>query len=134
MSVLTMTRGDRATFDITLTDKDGDPLDLTDVHLTFTARRAVWTGAYDSDNVWGVTKSVETIEKTEVDGIEVNADPKTGLATLTLDPADTEDFTDDVITGPFDWDVEVRTDAGDVGTPLAGVLVIRPDITLPVTS
>lgn len=133
MTVLTMTRGDRKAFVLTFLTGAGTALDLTDATLTFTAKRSVWRGAYDADDVWGLAKTALSIAKTETDGIVVDDDPKTGLATLTLEPEDTEDLTDDDITGAFDWDVEVRT-TDDVDTPLRGQLVIRADVTVPAAS
>lgn len=116
MTLLSITRGDRATFDLAITDLDtGDPVDLTAMTLRFTAKRRLTD--LDVDAV---------ISKTEGDGITVGADPTLGLATLVIDAADTED-----IDAPrtLRWDVQVETDAGDVRTPLRGRLAILGDAT-----
>lgn len=113
MSVLEMTRGDRATYRITLTNEDdGSALDLTGMGVTFTARRR------PGDDV--------VLQKTDGDGITVDADPTTGIATLVIDPADTIGF-DAPLT--LRWDVQVDDGADDVRTPLRGSLIVGPDIT-----
>lgn len=116
MSLLSMKRGDRAEFAITLTDVDtGLPLDLTTMTLRFTAKRR----ATDTD-------AAALIAKTEGAGITVDDDPATGLATLEIEPEDTEDL-DDLRT--LFWDIQVDNGAGDVRTPLSGLLAISADIT-----
>jgi len=116
MSLLTMKRGDRAEFAITLTDVDtGLPLDLTTMTLRFTAKRRATD--LDADAL---------IAKTEGAGITVDVDPSTGLATLEIEPEDTEDLTD---LRSLYWDVQVDNGAGDVRTPLSGLLAISADIT-----
>lgn len=116
MSLLTMTRGDTATFTITLTDGDGDALDLDDVtNLRFTVKRSV----FDSDDDAIIAKELG-------DGIAV-LDPDDGTARITIDPDDTEDLE---VSGPsLRWDLQVEGQAGDVRTPLRGRLVIIPDTT-----
>ena len=115
MSLLTMDRGDRRSFDIALTRPDGTPLDLTALSLTFTAKRRL----SDSDDQ-------AVIQKTADAGIVVDADPTTGLAVLTLEPEDTELLTD---LRTLRWDIQVDDGAGDVRTPLKGKLAIAADVT-----
>jgi hypothetical protein len=112
MTYLSMTRGDTQTFTLTLVDGSGDPLDLTDVALTFTAKRRY----SDSDDDAVIRKTVD-------DGIVVDEDPTTGLATVTIDPPDTSSLTARSLV----WDIQV--DDGDVRTPLSGRLAIQPDVT-----
>jgi hypothetical protein len=107
MTVLEMTRGDTTTFDVTLTDGDGDPLDLTDLDLTFTASHAAMV-----------------ITKTVGDGITVT-DLAGGLASIELVPDDTADLEERMV---LDWDLQV-SDGTDVYTPLAGSLLVEMDVT-----
>jgi hypothetical protein len=116
MSVIQVTRGDQATYDLTLVDADtGDPIDLTTMTLTFTAKRQL----LDLDDE-------AFISKTNGAGIEIDADPTTGMAVLTLLAEDTEDTVD---AERLIWDVQIDNGAGDVRTPLRGTLVMVADIT-----
>jgi hypothetical protein len=116
MTLLSMIRGDRREFAITLTDDDtGDALDLTTMTLVFTAKRR----PTDTD-------AQAIIAKTEGAGITIDADPTTGLATLEIEPEDTEDL-DDLRT--LYWDLQVDNGAGDVRTPLSGRLALSADVT-----
>jgi hypothetical protein len=114
MSLLSMTRGDSRAFAIELTDGDGLPLDLTGLALVFSAKRRI----SDSDDRALITK-------TEVDGIVVDDDPTTGLAILTIAAPDTEGLSDRVLY----WDLQVDDGAGDVKTPLSGLLSLDADVT-----
>jgi hypothetical protein len=114
VTLLSMTRGDTATFTLTLTDAAGGPLDLTDLDITFTAKRST----YDAD-------ADAVLRKTVGSGITVADDPATGVATLTITAADTADLSQ---SKSLPWDVEV-VDGEDVRTPLSGRLVISRDVT-----
>lgn len=134
MTRLAMIRGDESTWDITLVDGDGDPLGLAGLDITFTARRSVELGELDPvDGTWSLVRHDLELVKTVGDGLDVGVDPTAGILTLTIDPADTEDWTDSEITGPFAWDIEVKS-GDDVRTPMRGVLVISPDVTVPIVS
>lgn len=122
MSLLSIVRGDRKVFSIALTDSDGDPIDLDLLTLTFTAKE-------------NVLDLVPLLEKVSGDGIEHAANQSTtgkGLATLTIDPADTADLT--ALRTDGEWDVQIDDGAGDVRTVLSGRIVITADITTPVAS
>lgn len=114
MTDLSMIRGDSAVFDLAFTDDVGTALDLDGMDIAFVAKR-YWTSP-DAEAV---------IVKQVGDGIEVDADPSTGLATLTLEPADTSGLDDRVRRLRFDVEL---TDGPDVHTPIQGVLVVSPDI------
>lgn len=116
MTLLSMTRGDQQAFEVAFTDADGLAVDLTGVTLTFTAKRRP-TDA-DVDAVISITSTDG--------GIAVNANPATGLATLTLEPADTEDLTN---LRSLYWDIQLDDGAGDVRTPSSGRLAISSDVT-----
>lgn len=116
MSVISMTRGDTASFALAFTDAAGAPIDLTGLTLTFTAKERLLD--LDADAI---------ITKVDGDGLEVDVDPTTGLATLTVVPADTEGLVD---ATRLYWDIQLDDGAGTIRTPLSGRLVIGADVTL----
>ena len=105
MTDLAIIAGDTASFALTLVDEAGDPFDLTDCALYFTV------GDY--------------FTKTDADGITVNVDPTTGLATVTIAAADTADLP---INGRLATTYAVRVVLADdtVKTPLRGRFAILP--------
>lgn len=115
---LTMPRGDRATFELAITDGAATPapLDLGGRSLYFTAKRR----AYEPDDEAVIAKSSPS------GGINVTDAPG-GLATLTIVPDDTielEAWTRLV------FDVEVRDDedSTDVATVIKGTLIVTEDV------
>ena len=104
---ITMTRGDTRTLTLTLTDAVGDPYDLTGAAVTLTVG--------------------DLFAKTVGDGIVVTT-PATGVATITVAPADTETAGN---RRSYPYDVEVIFADGTVITPVLGRFVIRPDVTQP---
>lgn len=112
MTDLTMTRGDTATFTMTLTDGAGDPLDLSTLAaMHFTAKNRL-------------DDPEPTIEKTLGAGIAIISAPD-GTARLTIDPDDTADL----VVSSLRWDLQVVGAGDDVRTPLTGLLAITPDVT-----
>jgi len=107
MNTITMTRGDTRTLTLTLTDADGDPYDLTGAAVRFT--------------VEGI------VDKSLGDGIAV-ASPATGVAVITINPADTENANG---RHSYPYDVEVTFADGTVITPILGRFVLRPDVSTP---
>ena len=105
---ITMTRGDTRIFTVTMTDDAGDPYDLTSADVAFT--------------VGGL------FEKGVGDGITI-ADPETGVAVVTVDPADTNGAPD--VRRAYRYDVQVTLSSGAVKTPLRGLFVVVPDVTIP---
>jgi hypothetical protein len=112
MSDLSMMRGDDETFAIVLVDANGDPFDLTDCDLSFVVG--------------------DLFEKTIGAGIVIDPDgdpspdPTTGLATVTVDAADTVDCPD--VRTPYRYDVQVTTATGLIHTPLRGRFIVVPDV------
>lgn len=104
---LTMTRGDSREFSVTVSDAAGDPYDLTDATISFTV-----------DDLFDA--------KTVGAGITVTA-PETGVAVITIDPADTEDAPDRRTA--YDYDVQIILADGRVKTPLRGLFIVLPDVT-----
>jgi hypothetical protein len=119
MTLLVMTRGDKIAFTASMTDGTGvNPADLTGITITFTAKRR----KTDTD-------AQAIIVRSTADGIVTDYDPTTGTATITLDPEDTELLTAHVVARSLYWDVQIDDMAGDVRTPLKGLLAIDADIT-----
>ena len=104
---ITMIRGDTRVFTVTMTNDAGAPLDLTDAEIAFTVD--------------------DLFDKSLGDGIAV-ADPETGIATITIDPADTSSSD---ARRAYSYDVQVTLEDGSVKTPLRGQFVVTPDVTTP---
>jgi hypothetical protein len=108
MNDITMVRGDTREFSVTVTDSEGDPFDLTDATITLSV---------DELN----------IEKTVGAGITV-ADPLTGVASIVIDPDDTESAPD--IRRAYRYDVQLVLEDGRVKTPIRGLFIVLPDVTV----
>lgn len=109
MSIISLYRGDDRTISVDVTT------DITDAELTFLvkARR----DAADEDAV--ITKTIGS-------GITVT-NASTGLATISLDAADTADLP----TEPFyRWEIQAVDAAGDTHTLAAGRFVLRTDLVI----
>ncbi len=118
---LSMMRGDTTPFAFTVTN-DGEPIDLTNCELTWTAKES-WSDAQDADS---------TIVKTLDDGIEV-VSASDGTIVIQMDSADTE--------GPgwtwgwevwhrYVWDLQVLDDYEQLMTRGRGILTIYRDVTV----
>lgn len=120
MPTLVITRGNDRTFRVTAVDYLGAPADLTDAHLWFTAKFS----PADTDEDAAIRKS-------STDGVEVTAPPTGGIASVTINAADTVDLGD--AKGRrglvLFWDLKVK-DLDDLLTTLAkGLLIVEGDIT-----
>jgi len=109
-------RGDDEEYAITVTGSAGEPFDLTDCELQFTAKRRLT----DPDEE-------AVIVKTSGDGIEVT-NPTGGLATMTLTSADTAGLPAHR-TGLY-YDIQVTDSDGLISTPIEGRMTVRPDVTV----
>jgi hypothetical protein len=110
---LTMTRGDTEEFNLTIS-RFGSLVNLTGAKIWMTAKRA-YTGS---------TVFMKTSEAGE--GIVVTDAPN-GAAKVTLAVADTEVLPAE--TFELIYDVQVKTAAGLVFTPIDGTLTVKPDAT-----
>lgn len=108
---LTLYRGDSDTLIVTATDT-GEPYDLTDTELRFTAKRR----HEDADEEAVIVKTLE-------DGITVT-DALGGLAAIAISPADTDDLARDV---NLVWDLQA-TQGETVRTLAEGVLKVSRDV------
>jgi hypothetical protein len=112
MTALTMTRGDTAYLDITITHPNpGATLD--GCTLKFTAKRE-FTDAQDA----------AVIKKDTSDGITVTGDL---TATVKILPADTSDLEADTVV--LQYDVELTDATPDTFTVDSGTLTVNPDVT-----
>ncbi len=107
--LLVMYRGDTFTFTRTVVDAAGEPIDLTNAWVTFTAKRKY-------------NDLVPFIEYDNLDGVTVDQSD----VTVTIQPSDTAMLRS---TERFLWDLRVLYGSGDeiVATPLLGRLVVRLD-------
>ncbi len=107
--LLVMYRGDTFTFTRSIVDADGEPIDLTNAWVTFTAKRKY-------------NDLVPFIEYDILDGVTVDQSD----VTVTIQPSDTAALRS---TERFLWDLRVLYGSGDeiVATPLVGRLVVRLD-------
>jgi len=112
MSALTMTRGDTAYLDITVT-LTNEAATLDGCTLTFTAKRE-FTDA----------QSAAVIEKDTSDGITVTGDL---TATVKILPADTSGLEADSVV--LQYDVQLTDATPDTFTVDSGTLTVNPDVT-----
>jgi hypothetical protein len=111
-----MTRGDSATFDLTLVEPDLTPLNLTSCNLRFTAKYSA--GDTDSQAVFSVTNG-------EGDAI-TSATPASGVALVELSPSHTSSMPQ---AARLYYDVQVRKSNGKTYTVASGRLNVKADIT-----
>jgi hypothetical protein len=80
---LSMMRGDTRPMTVTLTDENGNPIDLDTLSdITFTAKLN-----YDDSDT-----ATTTIVKTLTDGVVIEDPATDGVCTITIEPADTSDI------------------------------------------
>lgn len=108
-------RGDLETYTLTLKDAAGAALNLTGASLWFTVKR----GISDAD-------AAAVFQKTIASGIVVAA-PLTGVAVITVLPADTAALGDGPLT--LLYDIQVKLADGTTKTPLSGEFRVTPDVT-----
>jgi hypothetical protein len=111
-----MTRGDSKTIITPLADAAGDPIDLTDCTVWFTAKAA-----------YTDTDEAATFQKSTADGITV-IDEDTGVIQVDIEPEDTEDL--DGVRTRLLYDIQVKDGDGKVSTAQSGKLVVYPDVTI----
>mgnify|MGYP003577883506 CR=1 FL=1 len=120
-----MIRGDTTRFEFTVTD-DGEPIDLTLVELTWTAKRS-WSDADDAES---------NIIKTLDDGITVTS-AEDGTILIQMDAVDTEDIESQWPTWwsasafTYVWDLVVLDDYEQRRTRGRGMLKVYRNVTAP---
>jgi hypothetical protein len=117
VSSLTGVKGDTEKYDLTVTDAEGDALDLTGCGLTFTIK----LNKLDPDTQAILQKAIGT-------GItlndQVDEDTK-GTAVIALDPDDTAKL----LERDYYYDVQLEVPAGDITTVVQGTFSITADVT-----
>lgn len=111
VTALRMMSGDTYKFDVTITE-GGRPVNLTNSVLDFAAA-----------DMGGAEAVVIAKSSSGVDGGISITDYSGGVARVTIDPTDTEDF-DTPVT--LRWDIQL-TIVGDVYTVARGTLAVTPD-------
>jgi hypothetical protein len=107
---LSIKRGDNWSRTLYFEDEDGSPIDITGWTLFFTVK----VNADDLDNAAIIAKT-----------ITVFTDPVSGEAGISLSSADTNQA-----IGSFLWDIQVKTNLGQIITVAEGILTITKDITI----
>lgn len=119
MNILfTMIRGDTVNANLSVLDPVDDPFDLTGCDVWVTAKRRFTDP--DEEAVF---------QKTIGDGVEVTNEVG-GEVRIVISPDDTsslEGITRDV---NLVLDVQIRTPDGEVFTPILGIVVVTPDVTI----
>jgi hypothetical protein len=110
---ITLVRGDTEHLRVTVTDADGDTVNLTGADAWFTVKRRV----ADPDDRAAIALRMGA-------GIEVEDAPG-GVLIVTL----TATETDDMVPGVYRYDVQVRDANGRISTVADGRLVLRSDVT-----
>jgi len=106
---ITVKRGDTTPLPLTFTDENGSAVDITGWTIYFTVKAKI----DDEDNDAKIKKDVTT-----------HSDPTNGKTVITLSSSDTS-----IDPGNYYYDVQVKTNTGEIYTPLEGNFIVRPDIT-----
>ena len=108
---LTIIRGDTTNITLTLTDQDGDAIDLTGATVFFTAKPDFDNDILDAAAV--ITKEVTS-----------HSDPTNGITVIPLTPSDT-----DITPGIYQYDVQVKDAGGSIFSLPARQLKVIEDVT-----
>lgn len=103
-------RRDDVSFDLTFTDVDGDPINLTGATVFFTVKKR----ATDPDDEAEISKSITSFD-----------DPTSGVALLELTTSDT-----DMSAGRYLFDIQLKTVDGKIVSSTAGNFLVTQDITV----
>lgn len=107
---LEIIRGDDEQFELTFTDIDGNPIDLTDGTVFFTVKESL----SDDDDSALITQEITTF-----------AAPETGVARLVLDSDQT-----DIPEGRYFYDVQFKDSLGTISSTIRDKFYVKKDITL----
>ena len=109
MTDLTIVKGDDVLLEVTLVDSDGDPINLTDATVFFTAKRSF----DDSDDDAVIKKDVNN-----------HTDAENGVTTIHI--TNTESDVDPMY---YYYDIQVVDSADSVQTPEKGRLIVKKEVT-----
>jgi hypothetical protein len=113
MTNLEMYRGDDKTFNLTFTDSDGDPIDLTDAKVFLTVKRR----QTDADSAAIIAKKVTS-----------HSQATGGITAVTVTHTDSA-----VDVGSYYYDIQLVDSNTDVTTITTGSFTIKRDITIGIT-
>ncbi|MFQ5647323.1 MAG: BppU family phage baseplate upper protein [bacterium] len=108
-------RGDDRTLEISVTDSQGQPVDLTGSSLKFSVKQS------SSDVAYLVQKSSDFSSEISI------TDPIGGVFQIYLVPGDSNGLT----PGAYQYDIELTSSAGKIYTVLRSELTVMDDITRP---
>lgn len=109
MSNKEIVKGDTVELKVTLTDSDGNAIDITGYTVYFTAKK----NYSDSDSEAVITKEVTS-----------HSDPSNGITKITLDSTET-----DVDARYYYYDIQSKDAAGNIQTPITGKFIVNPQST-----
>lgn len=103
-------RGDDEQFELTFTDINGDPIDLTDGTVFFTVKENL----SDDDDEALITKEVTSF-----------AAPETGVARLVLRSSQT-----DIAEGRYFYDIQFKDSTDMISSTIRDKFIVKKDVTL----
>ena len=110
MSDITIIRGDDKTFNITITDKNGDPFNLTGYTVFFTVKRS-FRESTDEDAL--ISKNITSFSS-----------PTSGTFPMSLTHTDT-----DIIGGEYWYDMQLKSAGGTITSIRRAKFTIIDDVT-----
>ena len=115
-------RGDSKTLELTVTDGNGDAVNLTGAYIWFTVKKR----AKDVDSKAVITKATANVDGGGDEQILITSG-SLGLVEIYLVPADTEDLNPPDYK--YQFDVQVKTAAGKVYTVARDTFQLLSDVT-----
>lgn len=107
---LTLIKRDDKTYTVNFSDVIGDPIDITGYTVFFTVK----INKTDTDDVAVIAKDITS-----------HSDPTAGETQIVLTDTDT-----DIAVGDYFYDIQLKTDVGEIKTVVIGQLVVRQDVTV----
>lgn len=109
MSNHEVVKGDSVELKVTLTDSNGNPIDLDGYTVYFTAKE----NYSDSDDDAVIQKDVTS-----------HTTPASGITTITLDSSNTN-----IDARYYYYDIQAKDAAGNIQTPITGKFIVNPQST-----
>lgn len=107
---MSIIRRDDVTFDLTFTDVDGDPIDLTGATVFFTVKKKL----SDADDDAVIEKEITSFD-----------DPDSGIATLILSATDTN-----IPAKNYVFDIQLKTADNKISSSLSANFFVSQDVTI----
>lgn len=109
---LEIIRGDDETIEVTLTDEDSLPINITNVNMFFTVKEDY----DDADSLAKIRKSIPS---------GIHTAPVSGMTQIALTHHDTS-----IDPGDYVWDLQLVYSDGSVNSTKMGKLIILPDVSI----